>query len=135
MSVSGRGRERDGSIKIFCGGRVGSSGGQSGQCTSNCVIMEPTLIWLSANLIYTGCHNTALTRHLAVTLEIIESLRLDIESLRFYNSALLKYFWLRQELKKFKCPSVWLKVQITRLLSQLSHNSLSYFVRQTKPSY
>ena len=36
--------------------------------TSNCVIMEPTLIWLSANLIYTRCHNTALTRHLALTL-------------------------------------------------------------------
>ena len=33
--------------------------------TSNCVIMEPTLIWLSANLIYTHCHNTGLTRHLA----------------------------------------------------------------------
>ena len=66
--------------RYFVAGRVGSSGGQSGQCTSNCVIMEPTLIWLSANLIYTGCHNTALTRHLTVTLEIIKSLRLDIKS-------------------------------------------------------
>ena len=93
----------DPSRYFVAGGRVCSSGGQSGQCASNCVIMEPTLIWLSANLIYTGCHNTALTRHLAFTLEIIESLRLEIiESLRFFDSALLllEYFSIRRELKK-----------------------------------